>query len=255
MREEVRRTQHDAWAAQKVIRFGSQEFDDAVTELPTNDCIPSPPGAESFAFRELSQQQQTDLSSALRGLLLTFADYSPDALVSYMKERGETLDGQATSGMKKILVREHGFAESLLSSMSAQETLLLFWDRADLQTHWEGLLADSSCVRLWRIANVNPMTDKALRETLGQTDRDIWQGYARHRHIFVGNRSVDDVLREHGTVLCADVKVSVKHDAAHRGEVAPYHFRFCYDPLDEKWHPVDMVRMVTFADAPRKILF
>jgi len=254
IREQVKEAHRDSWELQKSVPLRSSEMENVVKKLPSCDCIQPPADVSAIAYAEMTEQQQADLDEAVRGLLAAFADYSPESLVEYMEGRGESLDTQMITIMKDILADEHDVDANRLNAMDDFEVLSAFWRIADVQTHWESVLPESSCLVTWRVSDRSPLDD-VLQDTLAKADRDVWKGYARHNHVFVSDRSVEEAMQTEGTALCADTRVLIKHDASHEGQITPYHFRFWYDPADERWHPIDMVRLQTFKNAPFKIVF
>jgi len=253
-RQQTKEAHRASWAAETPVALRSNDMEIVVQQLPSTDCLQPPANVAAIGYSEMSEQQQADLDEAVRGLLAAFTDYSPESLVDYMKGRGERLDAKMVAVMKRILVDEHDVDAKRLDAMDDFELLSMFWRIANLKTHWESVLPDSSCLVTWRVSDHSPL-DGALQDTLAKADRNVWNGYARHNHVFVSDRSVEEALRTEGTALCADTRVLIKHDVAHQGQVTPYHFRFWYDPQDERWHPIDMVRLAAFKNAPFKILF
>jgi hypothetical protein len=202
---------------------------------------------EELPIAAMSREMCQDLISAIAGLVHVYTDYSVQALIDYMDNRGESPDREIVDILKGILINEFGVPPEELANAPDAEVLEMLGEHNRDNPHWSGVLPDAFCVRVWTRPGASGEDESC--KSLGTRHVNLFEGVVTYRHLFTVNGRRDRT-RERRDVAStyADVKLLIEHDAARFRERSPYYFRFRFSPEDGLWHPIELVHVPTLND-------
>jgi hypothetical protein len=199
------------------------------------------------------------LNAAVTGLLRAYKVGTPEALISYMRERGKTVNPKWRKFSEKALQKQ-GIAEP--EKMSDEEQYGAMWTTFKLDPHWSGVAVESSCRQFWNGKKV-PLKGLQFFNTNavpgvppGQLEQaafldTLFRGTASPRHNFTSTMgSMEDAHRDDAEVLLCDVQLVIELDEAYSRRKAAFLFRFWFNPSLKKWQPQTMLG---FATDPEKL--
>jgi hypothetical protein len=232
------------WLSQPAVELQSAELDKALDLVMANgSCISAPSESEPLALATMSDAQKADLKLAIGGLLHAYSKNDSDSVFDYMASRQERWKKGECPMAKQELVATHGMKMTDLDSMTDKEVFGLWWSKSGFRSHWQRLIQDSGCVRLWRTSKV---ADGKVFDHLGQDEVAVFKNIVRFAHLFEPVAgSVEETQRKYGTVTFADVKLIIQYDNARWNEPRPLYFRLWLDPATDIWHPKDLVLIPT----------
>lgn len=239
------------WLSQPGTRVLTARLDSALREIPAEDCKLPPTAGKREALDQLTGRQKDDLYAAISGLAKAYAANDPNAMISYMSDRRQTIRHGQAEFMRGTLATAVGLPKAELDRKTDEQIYSQFWRESKAFPHWDSIVSDFSCIQTWRSTSA---AAKVL-DDLAQDDVDLWQRRDSSTLNFTSDRGLDAELREQGSVLMADAKIIVRHDAELLGAASPYYFRFWYDSTSGRWIPLAMVRIRTFEQAPIALLF
>lgn len=209
------------WASRKIdTHFATRE--------EVNDVV----GRISFVGSiEISDEQSRPLRNALTELLFYNAREDHDAYLAFLRESGE----RVTEFNQKVLrdtFSSYGYPADQIPADPWQ--LLGRWFkgvRADEPTvsRWTGLILEGSEIRVFESREPEPPIGGDLYQLRG--------GIGTFRHFTEPPVPLQEVLRDNGKVLMADVRLLIAHDDGMGGVVWPYVVRYWFDYASGTWRP------------------
>lgn len=209
------------WASRKIdTHFASRE--------EVNDVVGRIPLAGSVS---VSEEQARPLRNALTELLFHNARQNYDAYLAFLKESGE----RVTAFNEKVLrdtFADYGIAADQIPADPWQ--LLGQWFkgvRSDEPTvsRWTGLILEGSEIRVFESREPEPPIGGDLYQLRGCI--------GTFRHFTEPPAPLQEVLRDNGKVLMADVRLLIAHDDGMGGVVWPYVVRYWFDSTNGTWRP------------------
>lgn len=91
-----------------------------------------------------------DLRRAVLDLARVYCENAPARLVKYMNDRGEKLDPEMAEQIRSMLGTEGGVPAQELVGKSDEELLKVFWEASAAGTHWESVVENEGCLRIWK---------------------------------------------------------------------------------------------------------
>jgi len=244
------------WNSFEPLRLDSPKLDAAIAGMRADDCLALEAGAEPIPIANISPRQLDDLNLAIVGLLRAYATGSPEPVIEYMKDRGERFDramrGWIESKMKKKVAGD-------FAAFSDDELYAQFWRVLNCNSHWQGLVVESSCRQIW---DGRKADSKAVGHfSLNDPDREspppspasqiyrIMRGSSGIAHYFAPTEgSIADALGGDDAVLFADVKIIIVYDERFYHQRAPQLCRFWYNRSCEKWQPICLMAFSAHPD-------
>jgi hypothetical protein len=247
------------WNRDSAISLDSEGLQSAVESMPGANCIGLPSGAVAINSASLELPVRQDLNAAVIGLLRAYKVGTPEALISYMRERGKTVNPKWRRFSEKALPKG-GIAEP--EKMSDEEQYRASWTTFKLNPHWSGLAVESSCRQFWNGKNVLVKrlqffdSNAAPGVPPGQLEQaaflqTLFRGTSRPRHSFTSTTgSMEDSHRDDDEVFLCDVQLVIELDETYSRLKAAYLFRYWFNPRLKKWQPQTMMG---FATDPEKL--
>jgi hypothetical protein len=245
------------WKRAAVIKLDSQELDAAIERLPEAGCIDLPDGGIALNSSDVPRHVKQDLDAALTGFLRATGVGTPDALIDYMRGRGEVVDPKPRAGWQKGLSKS-GVAN--LEKLSDEQLYRAMRTTFNLIPHWSGLAPEPSCRQLW---DAKQVSTKSLKFDASNLDPNtppaeqaeyllrLFKGTSSGLTNFVSTSgSLQDSRKSDKQVLLCDVQLIIEFDEAFSHAKSAYLFRLWFNPAVEKWQPVDLIG---FASEPDKL--
>jgi hypothetical protein len=243
------------WKRAAVIKLDSDELAAAIESLPEAGCIDLPDGAVALSSSDVPRHVKQDLDAAVTGFLRATGVGTSDALIEYMRSRGEIVDPKRRIGWQKSLTKRGVKTPDKLSDEELYRSVF------KAEPHWSGLVAESSCRQLW---DGNSMPNKSLHFDVSTLDPNtppreqatyflyLFKGTSRSRTSFASTSgSLQESLGNDKQVLLCDVQLIIEFDEAFSHAKSAYLFRLWFNPAVEKWQPVELIG---FASQPDKML-
>jgi len=96
------------------------------------------------------------------------------------------------------------------------------------RSRWKGLVLEGSKIKVFETQTSDP-------PMLGNEIYDFCGAVCTFDHRTLPPISLEELLKEEGKALIADVLVFIQHDDEMGGVVWPYVFRYFFDPINNKW--------------------
>jgi hypothetical protein len=248
---EVQAKRVSDWRAIPLLPLNPASFSKLVKQSLASSELHGPSKSKPFLAKDLSQAQLLDLERAATGFLAAYSTGTSIAILSYMKDRGEQLSAAHRQELKDILAKDRAFTATQLEKLKSDSELLgVFWQQAKCNPRWQMLLNGDANSCLW-LGNKNIIRE-AFSE-FGVEDKEVFHRSTRINHLFEPAVPLDELIEEE--CLFADFKFVVQHDKQLFNEPAPYYVRFIYDKRDQRWHPIDLVRIGTVASQNPFVVF
>lgn len=193
-------------------------------------------GGRAIGFREIDEALRTDLIEAIGEAINAIGSATPEALVTYMDDRGLKPDRRLIAANLPPV-----------DGGTPPRQLIAAWDQAGIDPHWEAVVPDAIAMNVYR--------PRSLRHVslifLGQTESWVWGNETIFPTIF-GTRPTYEQVSRQKPALLADVRVLIEHDETLARERSPYFFRFWYAEDRKKWQPsvLKLVRTEENGEAP-----
>lgn len=253
--DEVQTERLVEWNSQEVVLLTSSELRDAVAAACQRPCGEAPLGAAPRESDSLPMSQTDDLVDAIVGLLRSYTGDGAMPVIGFMESRNHVLSSSRVERIRGLLAEEGGKDRQQLDDLSDNEVYALMWTTLDVQTHWEGIVADSCCVSIFSSGDLGAAN---LRDTaaLVQPEYQVWRGMRSVSPNFVPRDAQTIESRiESGPVLIADAKLVLQHDSTLLKQKAPYLIRFWFNPEFDQWQPMLLVQVDVFDGAPSRLMF
>jgi hypothetical protein len=193
-----------------------------------------------------------DLDVALTGFLRSTRIATADALIDYMRGRSEIVDPKRRTSWAKLL-RVNGVSDP--EKLSDEEVFRTLFKS---ESHWSGLVVESSCRQMWDGKNV-PQKSVAHfdRSTIDPNTPPseqalyllrLLKGTGRSRTMFSSTSgNLSEPHQNDSRLLLCDVQLIIELDEAYSRAKAPYLLRFWFNPAVEKWQ---LIELLCFASKP-----
>jgi hypothetical protein len=233
----------ERWNADHSVPIASDELPAAVAGISSVDCLSAPHGTSRRARPELSAEQSADLNAAIVGLLRAYATNEPETVIQFMHDRGEVIDHDVR-GVLESALRKQGQSE--FDTLNDEQLFARLWAAIGCRSHWDGLLADSSCLQLWEGTGL-PRAAVGRFDASETKDPDApavelftsFGGMSKRMHHFRPLQgSLDDQLAGAGPVLFADIRLIIECDDAWMRSKSPVLCRFWYNATSATWQPL-----------------
>lgn len=96
------------------------------------------------------------------------------------------------------------------------------------RSRWKGLVLEGSKIKVFETQTSDP-------PMLGNEIYDFCGAVCTFDHRTLPPISLEELLKEEGKALMADMLVFIQHDDEMGGVVWPYVFRYFFDPINNKW--------------------
>ena len=248
--------------AKQVLAWDSMEslppeaFVEELKTLTTKALRTKCGGLEEFGEGpvELSPEEEADLAVAVGGFVEAYADGTPNALVDYMRNRGETLRPVYVAILREVLEKEMGIPSEEVGAATTDLAVLELLEKTQGKRYnWVGILPSEFCIHAWKSGAMLGANEKTT--ALGGSYTGLFGRQARYSHTFGGPDGCEWDFGKEGPYLFADVKLVVEHGASRFSERSPYYVRLCYDQKDTRWHPFDFVHVTTICDESPDFMF
>lgn len=233
------------WNQGQVTSLASESLPEMVAAMPSDGCLTVTMEAPAISASSLSPPQLSDLNLAITGLLQAYGKNDPSAVTNYMHERGKEFNDRLLPLLKKSLSRR---GQTDLEELSDDTIYARMWKAFQLSSHWNGLIAASSCRQIWdgRSLTVEQITNLDENESTNPSSAaavlyGIFRGSNVVRHHFAPvEGTLDEELGGDEPVLLADVKLIVQFDDDRFNAKAAYLVRFWFNRTAGKWQPISM---------------
>ncbi|MEX2142819.1 MAG: hypothetical protein WD894_26420 [Pirellulales bacterium] len=248
------------WNRDPATDIRSDALPTAVQSLPEAECIGLPTGAKAIYSSFLAPAVRRDLDIAVTGFLQATRESKPEGLIAYMRERGQSVNRKYRKFMERALLKR-GMTD--VEKLSDEEVYVagIASSKLGSDTHWRGLVANSSCRQFWDGKHV-PLNRMRFDENSapgtppGQLEQAaflmrILHGNSSNRCNFISDTgSLQDAHRDDPEVLLCDLQLIIELDESYSRVKAAYLLRFWFNPRVKKWQPE---ALMGFATDPHKL--
>jgi hypothetical protein len=242
------------WESLPLTGLGKDEIKVFTSSLGYSACNDQPTGSTPLSQEELTPAQASDLEVAILGLISAYADGSPESLLVYSKDRGETISDHYRNTLRQSLAANTEIEADATERLSDIELLHQFWKAFKVSPHWSNLLPPSAgCVSLWR-TGIAPYSPEST-EALGRQEAVPFANTTDYHHVFSPSSTALEELVNGKDIIIADVMFVVKHDEQMFDERSPYYIRFWYSVETESWHPLLMKHVPSLSGKSPNLVF
>jgi hypothetical protein len=241
------------WDKGTIVRLDSKELPKTISSIADKGTFPPPKNGTKVDLDTLTEEIRTDLDNAITGLIRAYcSELQTTAVISYMKERNESLDVKYLGDIRTDLKQTLKMSDDDLRAMPNDDLLRLFRGD-DVLSHWSGVQPEDSFKHVWKSSEV--LSSQVMADFATNYAYPFSRGL-NYQHNFRPSTSLQDEIKHKGSVLFADVKLLIRFDDKLYNEPLPYFIRFWFCTVDKKWHPLQLSRsQIGNNSAANKILF
>jgi hypothetical protein len=222
------------WISAPVVDASDPQLGPQLATALDHDCAERPDGFQAFPANRLTEAQRNDLVDTLQGLVVVYAQSSPEAIIEYMKKRGEALSPQMMVDKRKDDLAQHQADSS--NKISDAAVWAWYWRFWKYGAAWQGVVIASTCVSMstcpasdWRAVEANM--------TLAPKEKQAWSNtiYYPHHFASVDESTLEFEAKSATQILVADVQLVIAHTEAIYGQRSPYLVRLWYNERSRHW--------------------
>jgi hypothetical protein len=222
------------WISAPVVDASDPHLGQSLATVLEHDCMERPDSFQAATAKGLTETQRNDLIDALRGMVQVYAQNSPEAVIAYMRTRGEALSPQMMVDKHKDYLAQHQADSS--NKISDDAVWAWYWRFWKYGAAWQGVVIAPTCVSLstcpasdWRAVEANM--------TLAPKEKQTWSNTICYPHHFasVDGFTLELEAKSAKQILVADVQLVIAHTKAIYGQRSPYFVRLWYNERSRHW--------------------